>query len=80
MGPPGHRLREEISMAIEFYDVKLREKVQIPESEVKKTTYEREGKDGKTNVRYAFRAVNQGTKLTKFASKEDWDALDAPVE
>jgi hypothetical protein len=48
-------------MAIEFYDVKLREKVQIPESEVKKTTYEREGKDGKTNVRYAFRAVNKGT-------------------
>ena len=64
-------------MAIEFYDVKLREKVQIPESEVRKTTYEREGKDGKKSVRYAFRATNQGTKLTKFASKEDWDALDA---
>ncbi len=66
-------------MAIEFYDVKLRENPD-PESKVKKTTYEREGKDGKTNVRYAFRAVNQGTKLTKFASKADWDALDAPVE
>jgi hypothetical protein len=72
--------REETPMAIEFYDVKLREKVQIPESEVKKTTYEREGKDGKKSVRYAFRANNQGTNLTKFASKEDWDALDAPVE
>jgi len=35
-------------MAIEFYDVKKREKVQIPESEVSKTTYERQGKDGKT--------------------------------
>jgi hypothetical protein len=67
-------------MAIEFYDVKLRQKVQIPESEVTKTTYEREGKNGQKNVRYAFKAVNQGTKLTKFASKEDWDALDAPVE
>jgi hypothetical protein len=67
-------------MAIEFYDVKKREKVQIPESEVKKTTYERQGKDGSTQVRYAFKAVNEGTKLTKFASKEDWDALDAPVE
>ena len=44
-------------MAIEFYDVKKREKVQIPESEVKKTTYERQGKDGKTQVRYAFKAV-----------------------
>jgi hypothetical protein len=67
-------------MAIEFYDVKKREKVQIPESEVRKTKYEKEGKEGKINVRYAFRATNQGTKLTKFASKEDWDALDAPIE
>jgi hypothetical protein len=67
-------------MAIEFYDVKLREKVQIPESEVRKTKFEREGKGGKTTVRYAFRATNQGTKLTKFASKEDWDALVAPIE
>jgi hypothetical protein len=67
-------------MAIEFYDVKKREKVQIPESEVRKTTYEREGKNGTKSIRYAFRATNEGTKLTKFASKEDWDALDAPIE
>jgi hypothetical protein len=67
-------------MPIEFYDVKKREKVQIPESEVRKTTYEREGKDGKKSVRYAFKATNEGTNLTKFASKDDWDALDAPVE
>ena len=65
-------------MAIEFYDVKLREKVQIPESEVKKVKYEKTSKEGKVNVRYAFKAVNEGTNLTKFASKDDWDALDAP--
>ena len=47
-------------MAIEFYDVKLREKVQIPESEVRKTTYEREGKDGKKSVRYAFTGHEPG--------------------
>jgi hypothetical protein len=81
LGSPGQASREEIpEMPIEFYDVKKREKVQIPESEVTKTTYERQGKDGKTQVRYAFKAVNEGTKLTKFASKDDWDALDAPVE
>jgi|SRR5689334_3139349 hypothetical protein len=80
-GLPGQASREEIpEMAIEFYDVKKREKVQIDESDVTKTTYERQGKDGKTQVRYAFKAVNEGTKLTKFASKDDWDALDAPVE
>jgi hypothetical protein len=67
-------------MAIEFYDVKKREKVQIPESEVRKTTYERQGKEGKTNVRYAVRATNEGTNLTRFVSKADWDALDAPIE
>ncbi len=67
-------------MAIEFYDVKKREKVQIDEGSVRKTKYEREGKNGKTNVRYAFRAENEGTKLTKFVSQSDWDALDAPEE
>jgi hypothetical protein len=67
-------------VAIEFYDVKKREKVQIDESQVKKTKYEREGKDGKTNVRYALRAQNEGTNLTKFVSESDWKALDAPEE
>lgn len=67
-------------MAIEFYDVKKREKVSIDEGSVRKTKYEREGKNGKTNVRYALRAENEGTKLTKFVSQSDWDALDAPEE
>lgn len=67
-------------MAIEFYDVKLREKVSIPDSRVSKTTYEREGKAGKISVRYALRAENEGTKLTKFVSQSDWDALEVPVE
>ncbi len=67
-------------MTIEFYDVKLREKVSIPDSQVRKTTYEREGKNGKINVRYALRAENEGTKLTKFVSQSDWDALKVPVE
>ena len=66
-------------MPIEFYDVKKREKVQIPESEVRKTTYEKEGKDGKVNVRYALRATNEGTNLTKFVKQSDREALDAPV-
>lgn len=67
-------------MAIEFYNVKLRKKVEVPDSEVRKVKYERETKSGKTSVRYAFRAEHEGTKLTKFASKEDWEALDAPIE
>ncbi|HEX2358472.1 MAG TPA: hypothetical protein VHH72_01515 [Solirubrobacterales bacterium] len=67
-------------MAIEFYDVKKREKVQIPEPNVKKVKYERETKSGKMSIRYALRAENEGTKLTKFVSESDWKALDAPEE
>ena len=64
-------------MAIEFYDVKAREKVAIPESEVRKTTYTTEGS---STVRYALRATHNGTNLTKFVKQADWEALDAPVE
>lgn len=67
-------------MSIEFYDVKKREKVQVPESAVRKVRYESTTKTGKQTVRYAFRAEHNGSKLTKFASEADWNALDAPVE
>lgn len=68
-------------MAIEFYNVKKRKKVSIDESNVKKKKYERKLKDGSTQTRYAFRAVDDdGTNLTKFASKADWDAVSAPEE
>jgi hypothetical protein len=67
-------------MSIEFYDVRKREKVQVPESAVRKVTYERETKSGKTSVRYALRAEHEGTKLNKFVSQSDWEALDAPTE
>jgi hypothetical protein len=65
---------------IQFYDVKLRQKVSIPESSVRKTKFERTTKDGSTQTRYALRAVNEGTKLTKFCSKADWEALNVPEE
>jgi hypothetical protein len=67
-------------MSIEFYDVKKREKVQVPESSIKKVKYETTTKTGKQSVRYAFRAEHNGSKLTKFASEADWNALDAPIE
>ncbi len=64
-------------MAIEFYDVKLRQKVQIDEAKVKKTTFQT--KNGQT--RYGLRATTEdGRNLTKFVSKGDWDALNVPQE
>jgi len=67
-------------MDVEFYDVKARAKVSVPESQIRKVRYERTTKDGGTSTRYAFRAQHNGTNLTKFCSKQDWDALNVPEE
>ncbi|NDJ75339.1 MAG: hypothetical protein GYB65_03690 [Chloroflexi bacterium] len=62
-------------MTIEFYDVKIRQKVQIAESEVVKTTFTT--KNGQT--RYGLRAKTEdGRNLTKFVSKADWESLNLP--
>jgi hypothetical protein len=65
-------------MAIEFYSVKHRRKVQVDESEVQKKTYERETSKG-TQTRYAFQAETtvdgDRVKLTKFVGKDDYDRL-----
>ena len=66
-------------MAIEFYNVKKRKKVSINESDINKIEYKRETTKG-VQVRYAFRAPDDdGTNLTKFVSKVDYDKVDAPV-
>ena len=63
-------------MAIEFYNVKKKKKVSISESDIEKVKYERETKSGSTQIRYAFKAVDDdGTKLTKFCSEADWNKI-----
>ena len=53
-----------------------KKKVSIDESSIEKVTYDRELKDGSTQTRYAFKAVDDdGTNLTKFCSKSDFDKL-----
>lgn len=62
---------------MQFYNVKKREKVEIGEDMLKKTSYS--GKGGQK--RYAVRAKDDdGTNLTRFVSKDDWDAMDVPEE
>ncbi|RAP25033.1 hypothetical protein DID73_00590 [Candidatus Marinamargulisbacteria bacterium SCGC AG-343-K17] len=62
-------------MAIEFYNVKKRKKVQIDESNIEKVEYKRDTTKG-TQIRYAFKAQDDdGTNLTKFCSKADYDKL-----
>ncbi|OGK43873.1 hypothetical protein A2957_00425 [Candidatus Roizmanbacteria bacterium RIFCSPLOWO2_01_FULL_38_11] len=66
-------------MDIEFYDVKNRQKVKVPSSQVKKTKYTRKTKSGSIQTRYALKAELNGVRLTKFVSQEMWDSLDAPM-
>ena len=62
-------------MALEFYSVKKKAKVKIDESSVEKVEYKKKTSKGE-QVRYAFKAVDDdGTKLTKFCSKADYDKL-----
>ena len=61
---------------IEFYNVKKKTKVQISESSLEKKKYEKITKTGKKSIRYSLKAVDDdGTKLTKFCSKEDYDSI-----
>ena len=67
-------------MSVSFYDVKTRQKVDVPESDVSKTKYERTTKEGKVQVRYALRGKFEGRNLTKFVGEADWSAFNGPVE
>lgn len=61
---------------IEFYNVKKKAKVQIPDEEVKKVKFEKASKNGVIRVRYAFKAIDEdGTKLTKFCSEADYNSF-----
>ena len=62
-------------MQVEFYNVKKKAKVKIDSGNIKKVEYKRKTSKGET-VRYAFKAVDDdGTNLTKFCSKADYDKL-----
>jgi hypothetical protein len=63
---------------VSFYNVKKKASVDIDQSGVTKVKYERKTKSGDTRTSYAVKAVDDdGTKLTKFMSAANWQALDA---
>jgi hypothetical protein len=64
---------------MQFYDVKNKEKVEIPDSDISKKKFNITTKTGKEMVRFAFVGkTSDGRSLTKFASQADWDASSAP--
>jgi hypothetical protein len=61
-------------MAVEFYDVKTRTKVQIDDSKVVKVKFE-----NANGVRFGLRGITaDGRNLTKFVSKADWEKSSFP--
>ena len=59
---------------MEFYNVKTRQKVDIPESGLRKRTVIQ--KNGRST--YAVTGEENGTKLFGFVSKQQYDALQVP--
>jgi hypothetical protein len=62
---------------VEFYNVKTRQKVEVPEGQLKKQKLERTTAKG-VQVRYAVKAVVDGTSLTRFVNEQTFRSLNVP--
>ena len=66
---------------MEFYSVKHRKKVEVPDADIKKKTYNSKGdKGGSTRYAAVAKTVVEGSEvnLTKFINKETYDSLKVP--
>lgn len=61
---------------MQFYNLKTRSHVDIPETDVKKTKMIRKTKSG-DQVRYALTATHEGTKLFKFVNEATFKGSNA---
>lgn len=61
---------------MQFYNLKTRSHVEIPDSDVRKTKMTRETKSGQ-QTRYALTAEYQGTKLFKFVNEATYNSSEA---
>ena len=68
---------------MEFYSVKHRRKVDVPETQMKKKVFDVKGKGGNMMTRYAVVATaivdGDSVNLTKFVSKDTFDSLTCPM-
>ncbi len=65
---------------VSFYNVRKKETVEINVENCIKCSYENETKTGKKVKRYAVKSEDEGTKLTKFISKDNFDSLECVEE
>lgn len=61
---------------MQFYNLKTRSHVDIPESDVRKQKMVRKTKSGE-QVRYALTATYEGTKLFKFVNEATYKSSNA---
>ena len=62
---------------MQFYNLKTRSHVDVPDSAVKKTKMVRKTKNGE-QVRYALQAEHGGAKLFKFVNEATFKATNVP--
>lgn len=62
---------------MQFYDLKTRSHVDVPESDVRKTKMIRKTKNGE-QTRYALKANYNGSTLYKFVNEATFNATDVP--
>jgi hypothetical protein len=69
---------------VDFYNLKTRQTVDVPESQVRKRRTSRQLSGGRTQERYAavaqIEVEGKPLNLYKFLSRADFDALKVPEE
>ncbi|GIV02796.1 MAG: hypothetical protein D6724_06915 [Armatimonadetes bacterium] len=65
---------------MEFYNVKTKSKVNVPESNITKKKMVRKTKNGTTQTRYALIAQVDGMKLWKFVNQETYEKTNVKEE
>ena len=63
---------------VEFYNMKLKRKVSVPQDRLQKQVFSRPGTAGAVQRRYAVVAQAEGTKMFKFVSEATFNSLDVP--
>ena len=64
---------------MQFYNLKTRSHVEVPDSAVRKIKMTRKTKSGE-QVRYALTATFEGSKLFKFVSEDQYRASSARMD
>jgi hypothetical protein len=63
---------------VDFYNMKLKKKVSVPESQLRKQVFSKPGANGAVQRRYALVAEAEGTRMFKFVSEATFKSLNVP--